>query len=211
MIQSGIYEVRNTVNGKAYVGSATTFRKRFNLHRRLLDRGEHHARPLQRAWKKYGPGAFVFEVLERVADLSILIEREQHWLDRRLAAKTAYNMAKVAGSRLGMTSSPVTRARISAAKKGKPLSAEARAKLSAAALARSPEVAAKIAASRPRLAHTAESRAAISAKLKGIVRSPETRAKIGAASRGRKHSDEAKAKRLDSRRLNMAKRAEMPA
>ena len=88
---------------------------------------------------------------------------------------------------------------------------EARANMRAAALARSPEVAAKIAASRPKIEHSPESRAAISAKIQGTVRSAETRAKIGAASRGRKHSDESKAKRLLSRRLNMAKRAEMPA
>lgn len=211
MSQTGIYAIQNNLNGKAYVGSAVTFRKRWSLHRCALGRGSHHARPLQQAWDKYGAEAFSFIVLEEVADPALLTEREQVWIDKYRRGNRAYNMARVAGSRLGMRSSPETRAKISAAAKGRKLTDEARANMRAAALARSPEVAAKIAASRPKIEHSPEARAAISAKLQGIVRSAETRAKIGAASRGRKHSDESKAKRLKSRRLNMAKRAETPA
>lgn len=207
MIQSGIYEVRNTVNGKAYVGSATTFRKRFSLHRRLLDRGEHHATPLQRAWRKYGPDAFVFEVLERVSDLSILIEREQYWLDQRLRAKAAYNMAKVAGSRLGMKTSAATIEKMRAAAKNRVVTDEARARMREAALARSPEVAAKIAASRPKLVHTAETKARLSEAARGRPMTAEHRAKIGEASKGRTHSPETKAKRIETRRANDAMRA----
>ena len=206
MVESGIYAIRNTVNGKAYVGSATVFRKRFSLHRRQLERGDHHAVPLQRAWIKYGRDAFIFEVLERVSDLSLLIEREQHWIDRHIDARAAYNMAKVAGSRLGMKTSSATIEKMKAAAKGRIITDEARAKMREAALARSPEVAAKIAASRPRLVHTAETKARLSEAARGRQFTAEHRARIGAASKGRTHSPETKAKRLETRRARAAER-----
>lgn len=203
---SGIYAITNLVNGKVYIGSATLFRKRWSLHKRNLRAGTHHCVPLQRAWRKYGEGAFDFIILEEVADRSRLLIREQAWMDSRPGRET-YNMAKVAGSRLGMKNSPEMRAKISAANKGRFISEERRAQMRASALARSPETVARVNASRPPLVHTAASKAAISAKLKGIVRSAETRAKIGAGSKGRTHSPETTAKRLATRRANAAIRA----
>lgn len=201
---SGIYAIRNGLNGKAYIGSALNMRKRWSLHRSLLTRGTHHAQPLQRAWAKYGEASFVFEVLEVISDPTALIEREQVWLDGALAEGRAYNAAKVAGSRLGMKSPAETRAKIAAKARGRTPTPEARAKMRAAALARSPEVAERIAASRPSLVHTDETKARVSAKLRGIRRSPETRAKMSAASTGRKHSPETTAKRLETLRRNKA-------
>lgn len=205
MGEGGIYAIRHRESGKAYIGSAVSFRKRFELHRRLLTRGDHHALPLQRAWDKHGSAAFAFEIVEAVADRTQLLIREQAWLDEALASRRSYNLAKTAGSRLGMKSRPETCAKISAKAKGRVVSPEAREKMRAAALSRSPETAAKIAASRPKLVHTDETKARVSAKLLGIRRSPETRAKIGAASVGRTHSPETKAKRLETRRLNSVK------
>lgn len=57
----GVYRIRNVVNGKFYIGSAASMRRRAYLHQWSLKRGDHHSRQLQRAWNKHGHEAFVFE------------------------------------------------------------------------------------------------------------------------------------------------------
>jgi group I intron endonuclease len=115
----GIYRIANTTNGKVYVGSAVNLRRRWNGHRRLLRLGEHHSRPLQAAWNKYGESAFSFAVIEDVSDPKLLIDMEQKWLDT-LESGRYYNVCLVAGSSLGKSLSPETRKKISQAKTGKP-------------------------------------------------------------------------------------------
>jgi group I intron endonuclease len=63
-----IYRIRNTVSGTFYIGSTINFAKRRWEHTRHLLRGIHTSVILQRSWNKHGRNAFVFEVLEEVAD-----------------------------------------------------------------------------------------------------------------------------------------------
>ncbi|WP_221090097.1 NUMOD3 domain-containing DNA-binding protein [Deinococcus aquaedulcis] len=77
-MSGGIYEIRNTVNGKYYVGRAECFRTRFNRHRYELRHGRHHCLYLQRAWTKYGEEAFDFvEVAECDLEAAIQLETER--------------------------------------------------------------------------------------------------------------------------------------
>lgn len=207
MRRAGIYAIRNRLSGKAYYGSALNISKRWAVHLRLLRDGKHHAIPLQRAWSKYGEDAFAFDVLELVEERERLLSREQFWIDAGRAAAGVYNMAKVAGSRLGMKTSAATKAKISASAKGRVIADSARALMRSAALSRPPELIAKIAASHTGWKHRPETRAAIAAKIAGGTRSTETRAKIGAASRGRRHSPETTAKRLATLYANRAAKA----
>jgi group I intron endonuclease len=85
--ESGVYIIRNTVSGKRYVGSAVHLRKRIVNHRSDLSRGKHHNKPLTMAWEKYGPIAFVAELLE-YCQKDRLYEVEQKWID---ALKPEYN------------------------------------------------------------------------------------------------------------------------
>lgn len=87
---SGIYQLKNTVNEKTYIGQAQNILNRFNDHRRnrnghLLYRDCH----LYRAIKKYGWQKFEISVLERVDDISLLNEREIFWINE---LNPAYNM-----------------------------------------------------------------------------------------------------------------------
>lgn len=109
---TGIYEIVNLVNGKRYVGSAANIRTRWASHRHLLNSGRHHSVHLQRAWIKNGPDGFVFRELEVVALIADLIAREQHYLD---TLRPEYNIARTAGSNLGVTQSAETRAKVGAA------------------------------------------------------------------------------------------------
>src|SRR5579871_6058612 len=114
--RSGLYSITNTVNGKAYIGSAVDISVRWMHHRADLRRGVHHSPYLQNSWIKYGEPAFTFSVLEYVENKEDLISREQFYIDNHQAAdrEHGYNVRKTAGSFLGMTHSPETRAKMAA-------------------------------------------------------------------------------------------------
>lgn len=137
---SGIYRITCTISKKPYIGSAVNLRQRHTNHFSMLRCNSHHSISLQRAWNKYGEDAFTFEVLE-LALIPFLIEREQHWLDKlKPFGRKGYNILPAAGSRLGSTHSPESRAKMSQSRMGntnragKMASPETRAKLSAAGL-----------------------------------------------------------------------------
>ena len=99
-----VYAIHNRVTGKNYVGSAVSMRRRFNEHRRRLQRGDHCSRHLQAAWSKYGEEAFDLVCLEEVGDKRRLVEREQAWLGffRACDRGWGYNTSPTAGSTLGV-------------------------------------------------------------------------------------------------------------
>lgn len=79
---SGIYKIHCHVNDKAYVGSSVDVFGRVIGHRKKLIRGDHCNPKLQNAWNKYGRDSFTFSVLEICPrDRTILIAREQYWID----------------------------------------------------------------------------------------------------------------------------------
>lgn len=98
---SGIYQIRHVASGRVYVGSAVNIEKRWRDHRRQLAAGKHHSRKLQRAWIKYGAGAFQFEVVDPNVPKPSLTQREQHWIDRLSAFGDGFNMRPRADSMLG--------------------------------------------------------------------------------------------------------------
>lgn len=129
---SGIYKIINVDNKKVYIGSAVDLHARIGAHMRMLRRGVHINVKLQRAWDKYGAEVFAFSVVEYVIDKSMLIEREQYWIDFYNSAKAGYNIAPKAGSLLGHKMSDEAKAKMSKAHAGRVVSPETRAKLSAA-------------------------------------------------------------------------------
>ncbi|WP_313452543.1 NUMOD3 domain-containing DNA-binding protein [Brevundimonas sp.] len=205
--RSGIYAIVNTINGKRYVGSAVAIKARWRVHRHQLGRGVHHSAPLQRAWKKYGPESFRFEVLE-VCSVSDLIAREQAAFDR---LSPEYNLAPIAGSSFGCKRSDSFKAAIRAAQLGRKASIETRAAMSAAHRGRpkDPLSVQKSAAARrgkPQGPLSDEHKAKISEALTGRKQSAEHSAAISAGKLGcrrpdmvgndwgrRKHTDEERA------------------
>lgn len=130
--KSGIYAIVNTLNGHFYIGSAVNLQDRKWLHFHSLQKDNHHSRYLQRAYNHYGTNAFRFVVVELVTNKENLIVREQHYID---TFDPHYNIARVAGSSLGIKRSEEHRAKTSVASKGrkrKPLSEEQKANISAA-------------------------------------------------------------------------------
>lgn len=123
---SGIYQITNKENGKAYIGSAVNLRARWVKHRSELVRGVHHSRYLQNAWDKYGADAFECKLL-LVCDKTNLLMYEQRCLD---GFKPEYNCAPTAGSCLGVKQTDEFKARVSRQWKGVSPSEETRRKIS---------------------------------------------------------------------------------
>lgn len=93
--KSGIYQIRNLINGKIYVGSSINLRKRMKDHFRDLRNNRHANQHLQKAYNKYGLDKFVFEVLEYV-EKDMLLEREQYYIDTLNVVNEGYNICPVA-------------------------------------------------------------------------------------------------------------------
>lgn len=75
----GIYIIRNTVNGKVYIGQSRRLQNRKYCHFNSLEKGKHYNKHLQRSYNTYGSDAFKFEILE-YCDIAILDEREKYWI-----------------------------------------------------------------------------------------------------------------------------------
>jgi group I intron endonuclease len=133
-MKSGVYIIRNVVNGKVYVGSSIQIRKRWNEHRNQLRKHRHPNPILQKAWNRYGEAQFEFGILEEVADVVLLCAHEQIWIERlkALAGQSGYNVAPHAGSTLGVRPSRKTRRKLSIANKGKRRIKETRRRMSIA-------------------------------------------------------------------------------
>lgn len=131
---TGIYTITSP-SGNCYVGSAASFRRRWNMHLSQLRRGKHHSAALQRAFNKYGESALKFEkvVLCPITDLIVL---EQRFIDR---LQPKYNCCPNAGNTIGLKLGPLSaehRRRIGEAHKGKKLTESQRAALSRALIGR---------------------------------------------------------------------------
>lgn len=207
LAQSGIYAITNTENGKRYIGSACRLKSRWSTHRWRLEANTHHSPKLQNAWNKSGADKFSFVVLEIVQDKSMLIDREQAWIDSTKSASAAgYNISPTAGSPLGVRHTDAVKAARSLALKGR---------------RRPPEVVERIAAGNRGKVISQDVRDRISAKLIGriprpeevekmrrIKLTPESRARQSAALLGRKLTPDAIAKRSATVRANAERRRE---
>lgn len=161
----GIYKIINVVNNKFYVGSAVNFRRRKIGHWHKLKRGDHANRHLQAAWNKYGAQAFVFVIVEELADSVDLLEAENRWLKEHVGKEYCYNIARDSVS-IGLGTygelNPMYGRRFSH-------TPEAKEKIRLTSLGRR---------------HTDESRSKIKKQLIGKPKSAETRAKISATLSG---------------------------
>lgn len=89
-MNSGIYEIRNKINGNFYVGSTKNTIDRFKNHRSTLIRGVSTSTILQRAVNKYGIDNFDFKLIA-TCHKEYLIKMEQWFIDNM---KPQYNVIK---------------------------------------------------------------------------------------------------------------------
>lgn len=177
-LKSGIYQIINTITGKIYIGSSLCIRHRLNTHKSLLRRNKHSNPYLQNAFNFYGENNFKFEILE-YCEADKILTKEQAWLDwmTPFAPNGGYNIAKIAGSQLGLVHTQITRDIISNIHKGKPKTPEHVAKVAAAMIGKS----------RPDLTERNKAN-------KGKIISEQAKLNMSLAQQGRKHPEEVKLK-----------------
>jgi hypothetical protein len=87
---AGVFQIRNLVNGKIFLGTAQNLPGIINSNRFQLTAGNHPNAGLQAEWKQFGPSAFAFEILdeltpvqdERVDIRTELFALEELWLEK---------------------------------------------------------------------------------------------------------------------------------
>jgi group I intron endonuclease len=112
---SGIYSIVHIESGRPYVGSALDIYKRWSEHKSELTYNYHDNQRLQHFWNKYGEAAFEFKILELVVDPSLLLNREQFWMDKLESYNRdkGFNIRKVAESNFGLKHTEETKERMS--------------------------------------------------------------------------------------------------
>lgn len=176
-MQSGVYCIRNTTTGKAYVGGSRNLHRREIQHFSLLKLGNHKNVSLQDAHHE-DANCLVFEVLE-LAPEAKLKELEQRYID---SGEFAYNMASSANGGNGIINHPDREniiERMRDAKIGKRYGPEFSAKMSAAKSGENHHFHGKNLSE--------EHRARIGNSHRGMKRSAATCRSIGDAQIGEKH------------------------
>lgn len=214
MYKMVIYKIQSKTNFKIYVGSAINFNKRASNHLSDLKKNKHGNSKLQNHVNKYGIEDLEFSILEEVTDVSILIEREQFFID---TLKPEFNICKIAGSALGRKTSDETKSKQRLLKIGKKHSAEHVQKIieKTRGKKRSPEYLEKMSKIRTgNFLATDETKKKLSDSHKGQIpwnkgfsMSIETKNKLSAAMKGRGHSqtEETKIKISQSHKKRLAK------
>lgn len=97
IMNCGIYQITNKLNGNYYIGSSNDFKVRWKTHRNKLNASKHHCIHLQRAWNKYGEQSFEFKGLTELPnDKDLLLKEEQVFLDQHYGQQYFYNGHAVA-------------------------------------------------------------------------------------------------------------------
>jgi len=192
---SGIYQIKNLINGKVYIGQAKQLATRAMQHERSLNSQKHDNKHLQAAWNFYGSDAFEFTVLQVVEGKAERDVAEQA-LITQFYGDGCYNIMKDVNPRSETWSHTPeeTKAKMSKAKKGKPISPEALIKRRMNKRLHTPEAKAKIGQAHKGKIVSDETRAKMSAVHKEKIVSDETRAKMSAVHKGKIFSDETRAK-----------------
>jgi hypothetical protein len=97
----GVFRIRNTQNGKSYVGYSIDLQARINRQKTELKFGSHRNSELLGEWKSFGVSSFEFEVLDEleldensksdpVEELRVLCEMWVHKLKK--AGGTVVNL-----------------------------------------------------------------------------------------------------------------------
>ena len=164
---SGVYEIRNLINNKRYIGSGVNLKSRKRQHFSDLKLNKHKNKHLQNTYNKYGKDAFNFRILLMCSNEDCIFY-EQKCIDK---LKPEYNICTMAGSSLGVTRSEETKEKIRIAS-AKSMIGNKRAVGSTGhvGLKRSPETRERIRQSKLGNKYSV-----------GKVKSAETKAKISAA------------------------------
>lgn len=115
---SGIYCIRNTADGKRYIGRTVDLHKREVTHFWALKNNRHNNNHMQRAYNK-NPNALVFEPIE-LCEKDKLNEREIYWIAyyNTMDDRFGYNQCEGGKTTTGYHFSEETKKKMSEKRKG---------------------------------------------------------------------------------------------
>ena len=87
---SGIYQIRNIINNKVYIGKSVNLNNRKSQHFLSLRKNIHKNFKLQGSVNKHGINNFVFEILEICKDIDT---KEINYINKFNTCKTGYNIS----------------------------------------------------------------------------------------------------------------------
>lgn len=84
----GIFQIKNQINNKVFLGTSKNLTTAFNRHRFQLRMNSHKNLVLQQEWNQYGAEAYSFDILETLNTEKLLPEElpealaklEEKWL-----------------------------------------------------------------------------------------------------------------------------------
>jgi len=88
-IPRGVFAVRCTTTGQAWIGSSPNLAAKKNRLWFELRHGGHRTKTLQTEWNNHGEATFTYEILEELDDdissmriRDVLAERKLHWMEQ---------------------------------------------------------------------------------------------------------------------------------
>lgn len=109
-----IYQIKNLVNGKLYIGKTVGYKQRKYDHFKLLKAKKHHAFHLQNAYNKYGVNSFEMSIIEDNLGHDILSQKEVYYINlyNTLNQEFGYNSQEPTGNAISKYKSSDTKQRI---------------------------------------------------------------------------------------------------
>ena len=89
---SGVYFIRNNVNGKVYVGSSIDIYRRWTTHKRELACGRHHSIKLQNSFVKHGQESFSYLLAQSSVCTKEMALLEAKWISFFDSVTNGYNI-----------------------------------------------------------------------------------------------------------------------
>jgi group I intron endonuclease len=92
----GIYQIKNLINNKIYIGSSINLSEREYKHFWMLSNRTHDNEYLQNSYNKYGCENFIFEVIELCDENELIVKENLHILNTKSNnSNFGYNLALV--------------------------------------------------------------------------------------------------------------------
>lgn len=91
----GIYIITCLSNGKTYIGSSKCIYHRVKRHLSDLRKDQHGNPIVQNCFHKYGEDNFTTTIVEKITDVSTLIDREKFWIDSLKSTMNIRNPIKL--------------------------------------------------------------------------------------------------------------------
>jgi group I intron endonuclease len=200
-MKSGIYLIKNMINGKVYVGSTVNAKRRKYSHFTALRKNKHHNAHLQFSFNKYGEENFEYYIIT-YCHVNILLQKEDFYINYYKSMDRCFGYNINTAERHGTSDS--TKRKISESLMGnknpnynKPMPEETKRKISEALMGRKNSNYNKPMSEETKLKLSKS----VSAAMKGVPKSEEHKKNLSKALSGENHpcygipkSDETKEK-----------------